>query len=69
MYDTALRCKGMQVLLQGLGNVETERFINLLIRDNINYTEWRKTELPEPDSIEDLNRQASDYFRHKHPNV
>lgn len=43
-------------------NVEAERFINLLIRDNINYTEWRKTELQESDSIEDLSRQASEYF-------
>ena len=50
-------------------NVEAERFINLLIRDNINYTEWRKTELQEPDSIEDLSRQASEYFMHIHPNI
>ncbi len=33
--------------------------------DNINYTEWRKTELSEPNSIEDLNRQASAYFKQK----
>ena len=69
MYETALRSKGMQVLLQGLGDVEAERFINLLIRDNINYTEWRKTELTEPDSIEELSQQASDYFKRKHPNI
>ena len=69
MYETALRSKGMQVLLQGLGDVEAERFINLLIRDNINYPEWRKTELTEPDSIEELSQQASDYFKRKHPNI
>ena len=69
MYETALRSKGMQVLLQGLGDVEAERFINLLIHDNINYTEWRKTGLQEPDSIEELSQQASDYFKRKHPNI
>ena len=69
MYETALRSRGMQVLLQELGNVEAERFINLLIRDNINYTEWRKTCLDEPDSLEELSRHASDYFKQKHPST
>ena len=66
MYETALRSKGMNILLRELGSVEAERFINLVIRDNIDYTEWRKNELVEPDSLEELSRQATAFAKRKH---
>ncbi len=36
------------------------------LRDNIDYTEWRKSELVEPDSLEELSRQATAFAKQKH---
>ena len=40
--DTVLRDKGMRLLINGLGNVEAERFIMLINREPFDYTEWQK---------------------------
>lgn len=69
MSDTALRDRGMSILQRELGDVEAERFIMLVNHDNINYTEWRKGGLQEPDTIEELSRTASDYFADVHPDL
>lgn len=69
MSDTTLRDRGMLILQRELGDVEAERFIMLVNHDNINYTEWRKAELPEPDRIEELSKEASDYFAKAHPDL
>jgi hypothetical protein len=44
MYaEMALRSEGMKVLVNGLGRVEAERFISLIIREPFDYTEWQRT--------------------------
>jgi hypothetical protein len=41
LIETALRDKGMRTLVDGLGRVEAERFITLIIREPFDYTQWR----------------------------
>jgi hypothetical protein len=58
--ETEIRQAGMRALIQALGTVEAERFIAALTRDRFDYTEWRKTGLPDLD-IETLSVQAAHY--------
>ncbi|MEI6268147.1 MAG: hypothetical protein WCP01_04640 [Methylococcaceae bacterium] len=55
--ETEIRQVGMLGLKKALGTVETERFVAALTRDRFDYTEWRKTSLPNLD-IETLSTQA-----------
>ena len=41
--DNILRVDAMNLLLTGLGEVETERFIYLIKREHFDYTEWQRT--------------------------
>ena len=40
--NTVIKNKGMRVLSERLGLVDTERFIVLLRREPFDYTEWRQ---------------------------
>jgi len=40
--DTLLREDGMRILSEGLGLVEAERFVALLIREQFDYTKWQE---------------------------
>ncbi|MCL2623682.1 MAG: hypothetical protein FWD31_08465 [Planctomycetaceae bacterium] len=41
--DNVIRVDAMNLLLTGLGEVETERFIYLIKREHFDYTEWQRT--------------------------
>jgi len=58
--DAEIRQEGMKALIQVLGAVEAERFIATLSRDRFDYTEWRKTQLPEMD-VDTLSKAAARY--------
>lgn len=45
--EAEIRMKGMQALISALGLVETGRFLVAVSRDKFDYTEWRRTGLPE----------------------
>ncbi len=64
--DAEIRQAGMQVLIQALGTIETERFFAALSRDRFDYTEWRKSGLPELDiaTLSDLATQYSATLDH-----
>lgn len=47
--DAALSSHGMNVLVQNVSLLETERFIAHLSRESLDYTEWRQ------DQFEDLS--------------
>ena len=55
--ETEIRCAGMNALIKALGTIEAERFIASVSRDRFDYTEWRRTGLPNL-SVEDLSEQA-----------
>jgi len=40
--DNALRVDAMNLLVKGLGELETERFIYLIKRERFDYTEWQR---------------------------
>lgn len=48
----------MQALIGSLGLIEAERFLMAVNRDKFNYTEWRRTGLPNM-SIEEIAAEAN----------
>jgi len=42
MVDTVLKRKGLDILSEALGLVDTERFISLILREPFDYTEWQQ---------------------------
>jgi len=55
--DTELKIKGYEILIKGLGKLEAEKFISLIIKDPFDYTAWRK-KLFEDKSVYDLSKEA-----------
>ena len=60
--EAEIRAAGMRALIQALGTVEAEQFVAALTRDRFDYTEWRKTGLPDL-GLETLSAQAAQYSR------
>jgi hypothetical protein len=58
MTDTLLMKTGMQTFIDNLGCVEAEKFIFLILREPMDYTEWRKNNLFNGMSIESISREA-----------
>ncbi len=56
--ETEIRIDGMNALIQALGLVEAERFLMAISRERFNYTEWRRTGLPDL-PIEELARLSN----------
>jgi hypothetical protein len=57
MHDLEVRLNGMQALINALGPVDAERFVMLLNRDQLDYTEWRK-QLWRDETVESLAKKA-----------
>lgn len=55
--DTEIRKEAMEILINHIGLLETERFIMLIQREPFNYTEWRKT-LHVPKTVRELSKEA-----------
>jgi hypothetical protein len=43
MSETLLRAEGMRLLRDNLGLVDSEAFINLVLKDHFDYTQWQET--------------------------
>ena len=54
MTDSELKSKCFTILAEQVGNVEMERFVMLLNRDTFDYTESRKTNLCQGESVDSL---------------
>jgi hypothetical protein len=61
--DTEIKVEGTKVLIKAMGAVGAERYIALITREKFDYTEWRKTMLPEG-SIKEISKAAM-RFREK----
>ncbi len=57
MTNTEIRVKGLQTLIDGMGLVEAERFIALILREPFDYTRWRAQLWPDR-SVEDISTAA-----------
>lgn len=58
--EAEIRMAGMQALISALGLVEAERFLAAVTRDKFDYTEWRKTGLPDM-SIDEIAKAANQF--------
>ena len=62
--DAEIKVLGFEILSRHLGLVEAERFIMLVQRERLDYTQWRQNLFAEL-SGEEISRQAMDFQRRK----
>ncbi len=55
--DTEIRLKGLEALINALGEVQAERFISLVLREPFDYTIWQK-KLWQDKSVEQISNSA-----------
>jgi hypothetical protein len=55
--DTEIKIKGLKVLSETLGDIESERFISLIQREHFDYTKWRQ-DLYEDLTVEEISGKA-----------
>ena len=58
--ESELRQKGMEALLNELGDIDTERFLKLLIQESFDYTRWQR-DLWSDTSVDVLSHEANQY--------
>jgi len=66
MSDSILRVSGMRALNDILGEVNAEKFIYLINKDNFDYTEWQKDLYQDMNTDEILN-MADKYYKERYP--
>ncbi|MDR1703489.1 MAG: hypothetical protein LBS19_02220 [Clostridiales bacterium] len=59
--DTVIRIEAMDALIAALGEVDTERFISMINRDQFDYTEWRRKNLCKSMTIDEIYEEAASY--------
>ena len=57
--DRVLWADAMNLLVEGLGTIEAERFIYLIKRENFDYTAWQR-DLWKDQSIDEVYKLAAD---------
>lgn len=62
--DAEIKVLGFEILSRYLGLVEAERFITLIQREKLDYTQWRQNLFAEL-SGEEISRQAMEFQRRK----
>mgnify|MGYP006300957253 CR=1 FL=1 len=58
--DNEIKKQGLKALINYLGDVDAEKFISLMIKEPLDYTEWQKS-LWEEKSIEQVSDEAMKY--------
>ena len=64
--DVLIRSAGFRALFEKLEPVEAERFLVLLQRGGVDYTEWQK-ELWEDRSVDEIHESAATYWERRKP--
>ncbi|MDR0610325.1 MAG: hypothetical protein LBG58_09470 [Planctomycetaceae bacterium] len=64
--ESVLIEEAMDLLLEHLGALNTERFINSILKDQFDYTEWRRN-LWNDKTAEEIHQEASEFFEKRHP--
>lgn len=59
--DTALECEAMDALVRALGMAETVRFLRLVKREAVDYTEWRR-DLWKDKTIDEIYEAAAAHY-------
>jgi hypothetical protein len=60
LTDTEIRLNGITALIVSLGEVQTERFISLILCEPFDYTQWQQ-KLWEDTGLEALSRMAMEH--------
>ena len=58
MTDNELRVNGFTLLAKTFGDVEAERFITLMSREPFDYTEWRRENLFQGETVDSIMDMA-----------
>jgi hypothetical protein len=66
MNDTVLMKTGMKVLIEGLGSIDAEKFISLILREPFDYTEWRRENLFAGMTIKEISSEAMKLYTQNH---
>jgi len=66
--ETVLRLEAMNVLVEKLGLVDAERFIDFVKRDNFDYTEWQR-DLWKGKTIDEINEMAIKFQKEKNKTI
>lgn len=60
LTDTEIKRKGFKALVETLGDVDAEKFIQLLSKEPFDYTLWQST-LWEEQSVKQVSEKAMQY--------
>ena len=60
--DTLVKTEGMKLLLEGLGKVDAERFISIIIKEPFDYTKWQR-DLFTGMSVRELSNNAMNFVK------
>ena len=60
--DSEILNAGFSCLLEGLGELETERFVSILLRERADYTKWRQRYFSNV-TVEDFNAAAVEFAK------
>ena len=60
--DTLVKTEGMKLLLEGLGKVDAERFISLIIKEPFDYTKWQR-DLFTGMNVRELSKNAMNFVK------
>ncbi len=58
--ETEIKLKGMEALINTLGEVNAEKFVTLMMREPFDYTEWQR-DLWNDKSVEEISKMAMEY--------
>jgi len=60
MTDTEIKVKGLNILVQELGDVLAEKFITLILKEPFDYTQWQRQLFDDVDILT-LSGKAMEY--------
>lgn len=60
LTDTEIRIKGIEALIEALGEAYAERFVTLLLREPLDYTRWHRKLWAEK-RIEQISQMAMEH--------
>ncbi len=59
--DTEIKIKGIDSLVKNFGEVFTEKFVFLIIKEKFDYTKWQKQLFIDIDDIKMLSQKAMNF--------
>ena len=64
LTETEIKLKGMEALINALGEVQAEKFVTLIMREPFDYTAWQR-KLWNNKSVEEISKMAMNRRKNK----